>query len=103
MDKKKLIVQFNEANFDLIEKYCVKYNFLSLKKILSLVKLKTSSEEKYKHLEPWIQWYSFYTGLSYEEHQTFNLGDCLKKANKNIRDKSELSFIVLLNAYLDIK
>ena len=83
MQKKRLIVQFNEANFDLIRKYSNKYDFIHLKKILSLFEIKTTSEEKYQYLEPWIQWYSFYTGLSFEEHQTFNLGDCLKKEHKN--------------------
>lgn len=87
MHKKRLLIQFNEANFDLVKKYCEKYNFNSLKKILSLNEIKTSSEAKYEHLEPWIQWYSFYTGLSFKEHKTFNLGDCLKNNHKNFIDE----------------
>ena len=31
---RKIIIQFNEANFDLIEKYSVKYNLKGFKKIL---------------------------------------------------------------------
>lgn len=87
MHKRRLLIQFNEANFDLIRKYCNKYHLVFLKKILHLNEIKTSSESKYEHLEPWIQWYSFYTGLSFEEHRTFNLGDCLKNDHKNFVDE----------------
>lgn len=76
---KKIIVQFNEANFDIIKKYCISNNLGAFKKILDDFSFfETSSEKEYKHLEPWIQWYSFYTNLSFKEHQVFNLGDCLK-------------------------
>ena len=34
-----------------------------------------TSEDRYEHLEPWIQWVSFYTGKSYGEHGCFHLGD----------------------------
>ena len=27
-----------------------------------------TSEDRYEHLEPWIQWVSFYTGKSYGEY-----------------------------------
>ena len=83
MQTKKYIVQFNEANFDLIKKYCSKYHLPSLNKILDLNSTNTSSESEYHLLEPWIQWYSFYTNLPFAEHKTFNLGDCLKNSHKN--------------------
>ena len=84
MLKKKIIIQFNEANFDLIEKYCKKYELPYLSKIINYPsKLITSSEDDYSNLEPWIQWYSFYTGLSFKEHKTFHLGDCLKSNHIN--------------------
>ncbi len=92
--KKTLILQFNEANFDLIEKYINKYNFSGLKKILkSKTKIITSSEKEYKYLEPWIQWYSFYTGLPFKKHKIFHLGDCMNSKintfldNKNYKNK----------------
>lgn len=81
--KKKIIIQFNESNFDLIHKYCKKFNLRNLKKIFDLNEIITSSEPVYEHLEPWIQWYSFYTGLSFKDHKTFNLGDCLKNDHDN--------------------
>jgi hypothetical protein len=73
---KKIIIQFNEGNFDLIEKYAKKYNLEGFKNIINFkTKIKTTSEEKYEHLEPWIQWFSFYTGKSFKEHNIFHLGD----------------------------
>ena len=83
MQKKKFIVQFNEANFDLIQKYCSKYDLPYLEKVLKSNLVKTSSESEYHLLEPWIQWYSFYTNLPFSEHKTFNLGDCLKHSHNN--------------------
>ena len=79
-EKSKLILQFNEANFDIIYKYVQKYQFHSLKKFLNRSKeIYTTSEEKYENLEPWIQWYSFYSGKEYDKHGIYHLGDCLKK------------------------
>lgn len=80
----KIIVQFNEANFDIIRKYCETHDLKNFKKILGSKSFsQTHSENKYENLEPWIQWYSFYTGKTLEEHQVFHLGDCLKNNHKN--------------------
>ena len=81
---KKILIQFNEANFDVIKKYCSSNKLPSLQKLLSNFKsIETSSEKEYKNLEPWIQWYSFYSNLNFEEHGVFNLGDCLKNNHDN--------------------
>ena len=82
------IIQFNEANFDLIEKYAENFDFPVLHKILeSPVAIKTESEALYENLEPWIQWYSFYTGLKFSEHKVFHLGDCIKEGHVSIFDR----------------
>ena len=39
--------------------------------------IETSSEKNYENLEPWIQWVSFYTGKSYEEHKVFFLNELI--------------------------
>ena len=83
MQKKKFIVQFNEANFDLIKKYSIKYELPNLRKLIESNFIETSSESEYHLLEPWIQWYSFYTKLPFAKHNTFNLGDCLKNSHDN--------------------
>jgi len=38
----------------------------------------TTSEKKYEELEPWIQWPTARTGLTYQEHGIFRLGDTEK-------------------------
>lgn len=84
----KYIIQFNEANFDLLEKYSKKYSLPNIKKLIdSNSFITTNSEKDYKNLEPWIQWYSFYTGLSYDEHKVFHLGDSLKNTHNNFLKK----------------
>ena len=86
---RKILIQFNEANFDLISKYCSKYSFPNLQSILEFdTKIITSSEKKYQNLEPWIQWYSFYTGMDFKDHQLFHLGDCVKKNHLSYLDKA---------------
>ena len=81
--KPKLIIQFNEANFSLISEYANKYNLSGIKRILrSSTVINTSSENDYEKLEPWIQWYSFYSNLNYSDHTVFHLGDCLKSDHK---------------------
>lgn len=35
----------------------------------------TDADEAAPHLEPWIQWMSIHSGLSYREHGAFHLGD----------------------------
>ena len=45
---------------------------------------KTKSEKEYNKLEPWIQWPSFYTGKSFENHNIYRLGDFDKYSGENI-------------------
>ena len=72
MKKKLLLIQLNELNFDLIKNYFRSNNLDNLKKINNNI-IKTYSEAKYNLLEPWIQWYSIYTGLSAKQHKVFRL------------------------------
>ena len=44
---------------------------------------KTISEKKYNLLEPWIQWVTVYTGLSYNKHKIFRLGDIVHRKDLN--------------------
>ena len=72
MKKKLVLIQLNELNFDLIKKYFLSKNLDILKKISKNI-INTNSETKYELLEPWIQWYSIYTGLRAEKHKVFRL------------------------------
>lgn len=75
MNKKLILIELNEINFDLIKKYSLKKDFKFFnKEFLENLKF-TSSETEYSNLEPWIQWVSVHTGLSANEHKIFRLGD----------------------------
>jgi hypothetical protein len=76
MQKKLKIFQFNEVNFDLVKEYISKGQLQNFKYFLKKYNyIETESEKKYENLEPWIQWVSFYTGKTYEEHKIFYLND----------------------------
>lgn len=71
-----VLIGLNEINFSYIESYIEKGYLPNFKELLSEYDLmKTSSEDEYQLLEPWIQWVTLYTGLSYSEHKVFRLGD----------------------------
>lgn len=90
--KPKLIVQFNEANFDLIKNYLAEDQLPGLNSLCEFkTAFDTSSEIDYCNLEPWIQWYSFYTKQSFSEHKVFHLGDCLKNSHENFLERAAQS------------
>lgn len=74
-NKKLLLIQLNEINFDMVSFYIKNgYKLPNFKKIYEKT-ISTSSETEYENLEPWIQWVSIHTGKSYNEHRVFRLGD----------------------------
>ena len=76
MNKKLIILQLNEVNFDLVKKYISKGYLKNFKFLLENNNfIETKSEEKYENLEPWIQWVSFYSGKSFSEHKVFRLNE----------------------------
>ena len=76
-DKQLILLELNEINFDVVEKYIVSHSakFPSLKKLLDGKKVRTSAEQCYEELEPWIQWPSVHTAQTFAEHGVFRLGD----------------------------
>ncbi len=84
-DKKLLFVELNEINFDVIDSYIRKgHKLTNFKKVVSLKSVTTTSENKYDEIEPWIQWHSIHTGLTYAEHKIFRLGDGIYCQNNGI-------------------
>ena len=72
-------LQLNEINFDYIDRYIELGhlpNFRALFEKHGYVE--TTSETEHHLANPWIQWPTVHTGLSYEEHQVFRLGDIVK-------------------------
>ena len=81
MKKNKLILlEFNELNFQYINKYLDSNNYKFFKKIIPS-SIKTVSENNYHNIEPWIQWVTAHTGKSFQEHKVFHLGE----TNKNLK------------------
>ena len=91
MSKIKLIlIELNEINFDIVKKYISKGEPLkSFEKIINTNLQTTQAENSYDNLEPWIQWPSVHTGLSFEEHEVFRLGDIVKCEADQIFEKIE--------------
>ena len=83
-------IEANEFNFHLVEKYIeAGYlpNFAAALKQGDLVI--TKAEDKFEHLEPWIQWPSVYTGMSFRDHGVFRLGDMVHSKAEQIFEMVE--------------
>lgn len=85
------LIELNEVNFDLLENYIINTpkKFINLKRLIDGDKIRTTSEINYENLEPWIQWVSVHTGLSYEQHKVFRLGDIVQSKVIQIFEKLE--------------
>ena len=89
--KKLNLIELNEINFELVEKYISEYpkNFQGFEKLHDLMRFETSSEKVYEHIEPWIQWSSVHTCKTYSQHQIFRLGDIVNYQGDQIFEKIE--------------
>jgi hypothetical protein len=89
-EKKLVFVELNEINFDVVKSYLkIGVKLPAFNRIFKEGFLITKSELDYENLEPWIQWPSVHTGLNYEEHKTFRLGDFVKSNKKQFFEKVE--------------
>jgi hypothetical protein len=90
--KRLVLIELNEINFDIVEKYLVQHpsKFANLRRLLSFKQCTTYAEDEYHLIEPWIQWASVHTGKSYNEHEIFRLGD--------IVNTSEVQFFELIES-----
>jgi hypothetical protein len=89
--KNLILLELNEINFDVVSQYIVQSpgKFCSLDKLMSGASIITTAEDKYEELEPWIQWPSVHTGLSYSEHGIFRLGDVVSSNAPQIFEELE--------------
>lgn len=77
LKKNLILIELNEVNFDIVKKY-IKVNprkFNSLGKLFMAAHVRTTSENRYDELEPWIQWVSVHTIKKYSDHGIYRLGD----------------------------
>ena len=76
-----IFLALNELNIDYIKGYINQGKLANFDKLLENGVVNTISESKYDLLEPWIQWVTVHTGMKYEEHNVFRLGDIVKNPN----------------------
>lgn len=72
-----ILLELNEVNFDIVGKYikAAPGRYAHLERMMAGASVRTRAEEHYELLEPWIQWVSVHSGLSYAEHNIMRLGD----------------------------
>lgn len=74
-----ILLALNELNLDYIKGYVSQGKLSNFGTLLKNGVVTTTSENKYELLEPWIQWATVQTGMTYEEHQVFRLGDMVDR------------------------
>lgn len=90
MASQLLLLELNEVNFEFVEAYTVAGKLPVLASLLQRHGLaRTTSEQSYERLEPWIQWVTAHTGLSFDEHGVFRLGDIVKHNVPQIWERLE--------------
>lgn len=71
-----IVLEFNELTPALMDRFIAEGHLPAFKRLRdeSVVAV-TDAGEAPPHLEPWIQWVTVHTGLSFAEHRVFDLGD----------------------------
>jgi len=87
-----ICLELNEVIFPYVEEYIRLGKLEGFKELIQRYGVTTTvSEHLYAELEPWIQWVTVHTGLSYAEHQVFRLGDTTKTEIPQIWETLESS------------
>lgn len=75
-----LLLELNEVNFEFVETYTQRGQLPNLAALLQRHGFaRTTSEEQYEAVEPWIQWVTAHTGRPFAEHGVFRLGDIVSR------------------------
>jgi hypothetical protein len=71
-----LLLELNEVNFEHVLDFGSRGAMPNLTRLIRAHGLaQTQSEQAYEELEPWIQWVTAHTGLPFNAHGVFRLGD----------------------------
>jgi hypothetical protein len=90
MNKRLILMELNEVNFDITRYYLNQGEKLpGFKMLLDNDIVITESESEYSFLEPWIQWPSVHTGKTFDEHSIFRLGDFVNSSDDQFFEKVE--------------
>ncbi len=83
--KRVIQIELNELSKEIIDRLVAKNKLPAFRRInTEWMYLKTTSEEDYEKLEPWIQWVTAHTGKTYDEHQIFRLSDVHKLQHEQV-------------------
>lgn len=83
--KRVIQIELNELSKEVIDQLVAKNKLPAFNHINNQWHyLRTSSENDYEKLEPWIQWVTVHTGKTYDEHQIFRLSDVHKLAHPQV-------------------
>lgn len=75
-----LLLELNEVNFEFVEAYARRGRLPHFARLIERHGIaRTTSEQSYEELEPWIQWVTAHTGQSFAEHSVFRLGDIVSR------------------------
>ena len=82
-----IVLEFNELTPSLVERFMQAGRLPGFSKLFSESHTFISdAEERAPNLEPWIQWVTVHTGLAFEEHGVFELGDGHKLNSPRVWD-----------------
>jgi hypothetical protein len=82
-----IMAEFNELSPILMDKFIAAGKLPNFERLRSQSEVYlTDAQEAQEDLEPWIQWVTVHSGLTYAEHGIRNLGDGHKLDQKNIWD-----------------
>lgn len=83
-----IMIEFNELVPRLMDEWIADGSLPNFKALRdrSLQFITEADVQKPEELEPWIQWYSVHTGLSYEQHGVFHLTDGPRAKHRDMFD-----------------
>lgn len=89
--RRLVLLALNEVNFDVVDSYVKEapQGFPNLARLLSGASVRSTAEETYELLEPWIQWPSIHTGLPFSGHRIFRLGDVVGSSAPQVFERLE--------------
>jgi hypothetical protein len=77
------LLEFNELCPSLLERFMAEGKLPNFRRLYETSTIYTTdADEDPPHLEPWIQWVTIHSGMSFAEHGAFHLGDGRKLKEK---------------------
>ena len=84
---KVILLEFNELSPKLLNNFIQEGQLPNFSKLLNgSTSYITDADCEVENLEPWIQWVTLHTGLSFEQHKVHRLGEAHKLESQSIWD-----------------